>query len=171
MIRCWLLAGVCLLAAPALAQTTPGSEEQRRRAAGAEERLLRQQAPDVRLQPPAPLVDREDDLPGETPCFRIDRVFLDGQRTDAFAWLDIYLNRYAGRCIGALGIDLVVRRASALAVAKGFITTRLVIPEQELAGGTLRLVLIPGVIRAIRFSGDGAGPGWRSAFPARQVLN
>jgi hemolysin activation/secretion protein len=105
--RALVAAGFCLLAGSALAQVSVDSEEQRRRAQqDAEERLRRQQAPDVRLQPPAPVVDVEAlDLPSETPCFRIDRLRLDGERGDAFVWLETFLASHAGRCLGSQGIN------------------------------------------------------------------
>ncbi|WP_301101168.1 ShlB/FhaC/HecB family hemolysin secretion/activation protein [Propionivibrio sp.] len=166
------IAGLYVLAGAAFAQVTVDTEEQRRRAQQeAEERLSRQQAPDVHLSPAAPTVDTEArDLPVETPCVRIDRVQLDGERRQAFTWLDTYLAGYAGRCIGPQGINQIVQRTVALIVAKGYSTTRIGIPpEQDLASGSLRLVLIPGVIRAIRIEGEGEAPerNWRSAFPVR----
>lgn len=168
--RVILAAGICFLAGTALAQVSVDSEEQRRRAQQeAEERLRRQQAPEVHLQPPVPEIETEAfDLPGdETPCFRVERLQFDGERRDSFAWLETYLAGYAGRCIGQQGINLIVKRASALIVAKGYITTRLGIPEQDLSRGTLRIALVPGVIRSIRFTGNEPERTWRSAFPAR----
>jgi len=167
--RALFAAGCLLFAGAALAQVSIDTEEQRRRAQQeAEERLRRQQAPDVRLPAPAPVIDVEArDLPSETPCFAIQRLSLDGAHRDAFAWLESYLAGYAGRCIGPQGINLIVKRASALIVAQGFITTRLGVPEQDLSSGTLRLVLVPGVIRAIRFTDETPERTWRSAFPAR----
>jgi hemolysin activation/secretion protein len=160
---------LCLLSASAFAQSTADSEEQRRRAQQeAEERLRRQRAPDVRLPAPAADVDIESaDLPEEASCFPINQVLLDGPRLDAFPWLKTALASYAGRCVGYQGLNRIVQRASALIVAKGYITTRLGVPEQDLASGTLRLVLVPGIIRAIRIVGDAPDRSWRSAFPAR----
>ena len=163
------MVGALRLAGAAHAQVTMGSEEQRYRAQQeAEERRRRQQAPDVRLQHPVPAAGADAlDLPDETPCFRIDRLLLDGQHLEAFAWLQDDLSAYAGRCVGAQGIDQIVRRASAAIVARGYITTRLGVPGQDLTQGTLRLTLVPGVIRAIRFIGETPERRWRSAFPAR----
>lgn len=171
--RALLAAGFCLCSISVFAQVSVDSEEQRRRAQQeAEERLHRQQAPDVHLQPAAPVVDTETlSLPDETPCFRIDSLQLEGDRRQAFAWLETYLAGYAGRCIGQQGINQVVKRAAALIVAKGYITTRIGVPEQDLASGVLRLVLVPGVIRNIRIEGDSSEylpeRNWRSALPAR----
>lgn len=168
----WTILAISVLyvfPAEVFAQGTAETEEQRRRSQQeAEERLRRQNAPDVRLQPSAPVIDREPlDLPEETPCFRVDRLQLEGHRLEAFSWLETALAGYAGRCLGHQGINRIVQQASALIVAKGYITTRLGIPEQDLSSGTLRMVLVPGVIRAITVKGEAPERSWRSAFPVR----
>jgi len=130
--------------------------------------LRRQQAPDARLQSPAPAIKEDAPyLPDETPCFRIDHLRLEGDPVESFAWLDTSLAGYAGRCIGQQGINRIVKRVSALIIAKGYITTRVGMPEQDLAKGILRLTLVPGVIRTIRIEGDAPERNWLSAFPAR----
>lgn len=173
-----LLAVIAALAsAGAAAQTAPPSladqQEQRERAEReARERAERQAVPDPG-QPSAPAVDRTStylhtDLPSETPCFRIDALRLQGDGIERFDWIQRYLNQYAGKCIGQEGIGLIVRRASDLALTRGYVTTRIGLPEQNLAAGTLNLLLVPGTIRAIRFQSEGERDSqWRSAFPAR----
>jgi hemolysin activation/secretion protein len=39
-------------------------------------------------------------------------------------------------------------------------------PEQDLSAGTLTMVLLPGIIRAIRFADPARQSQWRNAFPA-----
>lgn len=158
-----------LLPANTLAQSTGDSEVLRRRAQEeAEERQRRQRAPDVRLPRPAPLADAEAiDLPAETPCFRIDSLRVDGENLDAFPWIAPYLARYAGRCVGQEGVGLIVKRVSAGLVERGYITTRVGLPEQSLASGVLVLQLVPGIVRQVRFADDTPAGDWRSAFPIR----
>ena len=163
------LGSLCFQSVSTFAQSTSDIEEQRRRARQeAEERSLRQSQPDVRLTVPSVAEDSESfSLPEETPCFRIDRLQLEGHPPSLFSWLEKHLAVYAGRCIGHQGINRIVQRTSALIIDKGYITTRLGVPEQDLTSGTLRLVLVPGVIRAIRIVGDSPEHNWRSAFPVR----
>ncbi len=141
----------------------------------ARERAERQAIPEVTAPgtPAAPDL-RATDLPDETPCFQIDAIVLDGAHREQFGFAQRYLEKYTGRCIGQEGIALMVRRASDLVLAKGYVTTRIGLPEQNLGAGTLRLQLVPGVIRQIRFAEEGPGDArWKSAFPARpgDVLN
>jgi hemolysin activation/secretion protein len=159
-----------------------GNEELRRR--NQSEALARQrqlQAPNVDLQSAAPTgaVDTLA-LPIEAPCFVIQQLILDvpGQLSpairlagasnlplDPFRFAQDYLDRYRGVCLGMKGVNLIVQRLNNLILARGYSTTRLGIPEQDLAGGTLKLTLVPGVIRAIRFTDASLYGTWRNAFP------
>lgn len=122
------------------------------------------------MQLPAPTLPadpRLTELPAEEPCFRIATVGLDGARKQEFAWLQDYLSRHRGGCIGREGINLLVKRATALLIERGFVTSRIGIPEQDLSSGHLSLVLVPGVIREVRFVDPSTATSWRTAFPAR----
>jgi len=159
----------CALVPSANGQTLQDMEEQRRRTqAEAEERLRRQQEPDVRLPRPVAAVDPEaTDLPPETPCFPVRQVLLSEAPPASFDWIPAWLARYDGRCLGRHGIELVIRRLSARLIAEGYITTRVGLPEQELGAGILRLEVVPGRIGAIRYADPDPDLSWRSAFPAR----
>lgn len=165
-----------LLTPSALAQISVDTQEQRRRAQqDAEERQRRQEAPDARLPAfsAAPELTETDTLPDETPCYTIDRLPLTGiggepvgerHEFGEFAWLADRLAPYAGRCIGVQGINLIAQRLRAQLTARGYITARIVIPGE----GPLRLVLIPGVLHAIRLADDADSipqRALRSAFP------
>lgn len=132
------------------------------------DRVLRErsdQEPDVHL--PASLHMAPDTgLPeGEGPCMRIDRIELEGERAADFAWVvdaasrraDGAADPVAGRCLGTQGIDLVMRRLQNALVARGFVTTRVLAPPQDLGTGTLRLALVAGRVRTIRFTPDSGG--------------
>lgn len=177
-----VLAAVVGLASPATAWSQQGQptladqQELRDRAErDARERAERQAIPDVTATATEAAADHHSTvLPDESPCFRIDAIVLDGEHLDTFAFAQAYLDHYRGRCIGQQGIALMVRRVSDLVLAKGYVTTRIGLPEQNLGAGTLRLQLVAGVIREIRFAqGDHGDALWKSAFPARpgDVLN
>lgn len=159
------------------------SEQQRRRAKEeAEQRQRLQEAPSVHL--PAPPVPTEDDrdlrLPEETPSFPIDRFELEvpahlwkaagiqapGQ-AGRFRFAQRYLDRYRGRGIGPEGIRLIMRRLTRRILTRGYTTTRLDLPGQDLATGTLKLTLVPGVVHGVRFAGPAPRGSWRAPFPVR----
>jgi hemolysin activation/secretion protein len=198
----WLAAGALGLpnsawaaTAPDVPTTTQDTEEQRRRAQeDALERQRRLQAPNVNLQQaPAPGAVDDGRVPAESPCFKIDDIALEipaglgevvtaaGQQALAYnplyqgqlAFAAQYLQRYSGQCVGRAGLNLIVHRLSALILARGYTTTRVVISPQDLSGGKLRIDLIPGVIGAIRFADVSTYGTWRNAFPTRagELLN
>ena len=168
----------------ALAQTSlsDAGEQHRRSQEEAREREQQQEAPRVSLQPPeaVPDDDRSLALPVESPSFRIDRFVLEVpdtcprspcimepcRRPDGpFLFALQYLERYRGRTIGVQGLKLLMRRLSHRILARGYTTTRLDLPEQDLRGGTLKLHLIPGVIRTVAWADAGGDRSWRSPFP------
>ncbi len=63
------------------------------------------------------------------------------------------------------GFNLIVKRLNAQFMERGYITTRLGVPEQDMTKGEFRLKLIRGVIRNIRFSDPAVYGTWRNAFP------
>lgn len=165
-------------------QTEQSQQLQRERSIEqAGERARQMQEPSVSLDGAAAAQDAfATSLPTETPCFHIAHVALDVPNElpettrqlgasalpmDPFRFAQDYLDRYAGQCIGREGIDTIVRRLGAQILGRGFTTTRVAVPPQDLSSGTLRLTLIPGVIRQIRFADEATRGTWQSAFPAR----
>jgi len=94
----------------------------------------------------------------ETPCFPIQRIVLEGDAAEKFQWAlaaaDPAHDPALGRCLGAEGIGLTLRRIQEAIVASGYVTTRVLAPSQDIQGGTLTFTLIPGRIRQIRFTPD-----------------
>ncbi len=174
--RCWagcVLGGVV---ATAGAQTIdPGEREltrQRER-----ERALREQQerrPDVRLESGA---GREQErLPdNETPCFPIRELRLSGDMAHEFAWAVRAAELpAAGPCLGAGGIDVLMKRVQNAIIARGYITTRVLAPPQDLNNGVLTLAVVPGRIEQVRYAeGADARAHWSNALPVRsgELLN
>ncbi|HEY1140017.1 MAG TPA: ShlB/FhaC/HecB family hemolysin secretion/activation protein, partial [Lysobacter sp.] len=144
-----------------MAQVDTAGDELRRQQE--RERVMREQQeqrPDVRLQ--VPRVPALQALPtDESPCFRIDRIVLDGDDAQQFGWAlkaaELKADPAAGRCLGTKGIGVVMRRVQNAIVARGYVTTRVLAAPQDLQGRTLSLTVVPGRIHAIRFA-DGTDP-------------
>ncbi|WP_322026398.1 ShlB/FhaC/HecB family hemolysin secretion/activation protein [Burkholderia sp. BCC1977] len=171
-------------AAATRANAEQNQQAQQRRDAQQRDAIV--QAPGVRSDVPRP--EAYPVLPTETPCFRIDRFALDAPDSlpaaakmqgasalpmDRFAFARDWLTHYAGQCVGKQGVDLIVKGVSQAILARGYITTRVLVPEQDLSTGTLKLALIPGVIRHVRFEDEKLRGTWKTAFPTRDgdVLN
>ena len=138
------------------------------------EKILREQqtsSPDIRLK----RATTSDDTPiptDETPCFPINQIQLQDP-TGQFQWALTEANQpdvATGRCLGSRGINLVMKRIQNAIIDRGYITTRVLAEAQDMTQGTLRLTLIPGRIRQIRFTDDSdqRANAW-NAFPGAQA--
>ncbi|SIT41610.1 Polypeptide-transport-associated domain protein ShlB-type [Paraburkholderia piptadeniae] len=163
-------------AARANAQQNQQVQQQR----NAQQRAQTVNAPAVRST--APKAEGFPELPAETPCFRIDSFTLDVPETlpdairkqgasslplDRFAFAHQWLEHYTGRCIGKQGFALVTKGLQQVILSRGYITTRVLLPEQDVSTGTLTVALVPGVVRHLRFANPDMRGTWKSAFPAR----
>ncbi|KOR22244.1 membrane protein [Burkholderia cenocepacia] len=92
---------------------------------------------------------------------------------DRFTFAREWLEHYTGQCVGKQGLDLLVKALSQDILSRGYITTRVLLPEQDLSSGTLKVSLIPGVIRHVRFADEKLRGTWKTAFPTRdgELLN
>ncbi|MCC5467843.1 ShlB/FhaC/HecB family hemolysin secretion/activation protein [Pelosinus baikalensis] len=148
-------------------------EELRRRSQQeAQERRSREQSKDTFLQPEVKST-QETTLPVEELSFLIHTLKLEGDRVEKFSWLEDMLLPYQGQKIGKDGINLIVKRLTNALIARGYTTTRIGIPEQDLSSGTLKLMLVPGIIRNIHFTNPDTRANWYTAFPTRpgNILN
>lgn len=96
----------------------------------------------------------------ETPCFTIDTISID---VDAN-----YLNKFKGilkpitqgsnsiigQCIGQKGLSYIADQVQNEILKKGYITTRVSIPEQDLNSKVLTLKIIPGLYNNVWLSDD-----------------
>ncbi len=138
-----------------------------------QQRALEQQlqpvAPQVRLSLP----DKGSSglhFPVETPCFTLSRVTLNGTR-QLPGWLALQrLSRQAeGHCLGAKGINLLMSALQNRLIDSGYITSRVLAPQQDLSSGGLLLVVMPGILRNLSLTPDsGRHITLATAFPARQ---
>ncbi|TNH42226.1 ShlB/FhaC/HecB family hemolysin secretion/activation protein [Photorhabdus luminescens] len=122
-----------------------------------------QQAQEQRLEAKAPTVRLSDDtasvsrlvFPKESPCFVIHKVGLSGRETLPH-WLP--LQRLAdlanGRCLGTQGISLLMSNMQNRLIYHGWVTTRVLAPEQNLSQSELKLNVVPGMVRHIRYADD-----------------
>ncbi|ORT83453.1 hypothetical protein B7G54_24355 [Burkholderia puraquae] len=175
-----------------LAQTAPEGAGAAVNRAGAVQEQLQQQreqaqereralsAPSVRLQQKEEAIP--DTLPSETPCFALQRIELNvptslpsaaralndpTSRSDQFAFARRWLNRYVGQCAGQRGVELLRKGVLAQILSRGYITTRVLVPDQDLSTGMLHFELLPGTVHDIRFADPSTRGTWKSAFPNR----
>lgn len=169
----WVAVNLSFALTYAAPPTTGDTEEQNRRARQEEqERQQREQRKDVFLQQEKKAAE-ENSLPEEETAFLITTLILEGNSVERFPWAQQALDKYANHKIGIEGINLIVKRLTSAFIDQGYITTRIVVPEQDLTTGTLRLMLIPGKIGEIRIGETSVKRNWKNAFPTGpgEILN
>lgn len=168
--------GACLSASGQVASQDLQSnreEIRRRQQAGQVEQESRMEQPRVDLQRRA--VPASGDIPDDPGGIQIDRVVVGTAEPD-LPWLRDLARKYEGRRLGMAGIQEVIRYLSNACIESGYVTTRILLPEQDIATTrTLKLVAIPGVVGRIYVGdqSDGWGGTWWNAFPTRsgKMLN
>jgi len=166
--------------ATAAARTNAEQQQQVEQRREAQQRAATVAAPVVRST--APAVEGWPVLPVETPCFGIDTFVVEVPDTlpevtrakgasalpmDRFAFLHDWLRHYEGQCVGKQGLDLLTKALQGVILSRGYITTRVLLPAQDLSRGIAKFALIPGVIRRLKFADAGTRRTWKTAFPAR----
>lgn len=191
LISVWTGLAMTLCAGATLAQSlTPipvppqaqsNDAQEQRRAQDRDRALRERQERDVDVR----LSEKPDATPAllptnEAPCFVIRAMDLrvpSGESESSAAKFLGYLEAASGtdktdspmgRCLGAEGVSLVIKRVQNAVIARGYITTRVLAEPQDLQSGVLTLTVIPGRIHAIRFAetSDRRGNAW-SALPAQ----
>ncbi len=115
----------------------------------------------------------------ETPCFPVQRITLEGEAADRFLWvLEAAARAESGpampQCLGQEAIAEITRRVQRALIERGFVTTRVLVPAQDLRTGVLRLVILPGRLGSVRLQTDalGRGSAWNAlALQPGQILN
>lgn len=187
-MRCGLLslsaAATPLFAAPETVVAAQSGPAERHAAAIDAQEQLRQQARERVLreqntpQPDARLPRQDVILPdypeNEHPCFTIHTLRLEGESAARFQWALDAAAGARGRCLGNQGIVLAINQVQNAVLAAGYVTTRVMVQEQDLTRGVLILTLQPGRIGQIRFDGPVSWRGrlW-NAIPASSgdILN
>lgn len=117
------------------------------------ESQLNPSAKDVRFSLPPALIDGKIKFPAEESCYLIKAVLLEGaEELPGSLRLKSYAHQAIGHCLGGQGINLLMKGLQNSIVAKGYITTRVVAPQQNLKSGLLKLKLLPGNINKVRLS-------------------
>ena len=72
--------------------------------------------------------------------------------------------------IGTEGIQFLQKELQEQLLSDGYITSQVVVPNQDLQSGTLTFEIMPGYVEDIVLTNSKARTNWRSAFPVRPGL-
>ena len=158
-----------LSAVPAIA--APAQQEQldqsRTQEAERQERLGEERVEAI-VPPPT-----SADLPAdESVRFHISQITIENQ-VERFRFLERIARPYAGKELSLSDINKLINAMNQSLMARGFSTSRIAIPEQNLSSGELRLVLLVGYINTVRFAEDSDTLYWKNLFPFHEgdILN
>lgn len=171
VIKYFVCACVTLLPALHSAYSAPLADEQlirQRESQRAREEQLAPPVPDVRLSPPVSSFGKVD-FPQETPCFPIREVELQ-QREQLPHWLPLQklADQATGHCLGGKGINVLMSVLQNRLINHGYVTTRVLAPQQNLNSGKLLLTILPGIIGNVKFTPEsGKYVSLLNSFPAK----
>ncbi|MGJ8517578.1 ShlB/FhaC/HecB family hemolysin secretion/activation protein [Carnimonas bestiolae] len=154
LVNLFMIAAVFHDAPATAAEPLPINQQQQH--IQSQQRALQQQltpsAPDIHDTQTAPQ-DADAPFPHESPCFIIRKVELSGQQAFPF-WFSPQqiVDQAKGQCLGAQGINQLMRRLQNRMTEHGWITSRVLAPPQDLVQGTLKLELVPGILRLLRYA-------------------
>jgi hemolysin activation/secretion protein len=83
------------------------------------------------------------------PCFDIKTIELKGATILKGKELDKITKPYSGSCIGITGINNLMREVTNYYVDKGYVTTRVAVPQQDLKSGNLEIMVMEGTVEDI----------------------
>lgn len=117
-------------------------------------------------------VDNPWELPEEKDGMQVDTFVIDDGGKN-FQWLKRELKPYEQQKIGVKGLSLLVEKLNTRLKHRGFITSRVILPEQNIARKCVVFKVLPGYIEEIKFADNEKYGTWRNAFPcsAGDILN
>ena len=158
-----------LSAIPAIA--APAQQEQldqsRAQEAERQERLGEERVETMVSPPPS------TDLPAdESVRFHISQITIENQ-VERFRFLERIARSYVDKDLSLSDINKLIHAMNQSLMARGFSTSRIAIPEQNLSSGELRLVLQIGYIGTVRFAEGSSSLYWKNLFPFHEgdILN
>ncbi|URQ62548.1 ShlB/FhaC/HecB family hemolysin secretion/activation protein [Pantoea alhagi] len=132
-------------------QAAPGDEQlqHQQEQQQARQQQLMPETPDIRLSEALPASSRLA-FPIETPCFVIHHVTLSGKEAlPHWVPLQRLADQAQGHCLGVKGINLLMSTLQNRLINHGWVTTRILAPQQDLREGGLKLLIVPGKIRKV----------------------
>ena len=155
---------VPVIAAPAQQEQLDQSRAQE---SERQERLGEERVETIVAPPPSA------DLPAdESVRFHISQITIDNQ-VERFRFLERIARPYKDKELSLSDINKLIHAMNQSLMARGFSTSRIAIPEQNLSSGELRLVLQIGYIGTVRFAEGSSSLYWKNLFPFHEgdILN
>ncbi|AZD55880.1 Channel-forming transporter/cytolysins activator of TpsB family [Pseudomonas chlororaphis subsp. aurantiaca] len=145
---------LAILPAISLAAPTPGEQDLIRER---QDRLLEEQRrrleelkdlPGKEAAPMAPTA------PADTRCFPIQDIELKGADSLSAAEQAHLLKPYIGQCLGVSQLNELLKVITDYYLEKGLVTSRAYLPQQDLSGGHLKVLVVEGRLEGLKGAAD-----------------
>ncbi|CAI8836769.1 ShlB/FhaC/HecB family hemolysin secretion/activation protein [Pseudomonas chlororaphis] len=145
---------LAILPAISLAAPTPGEQDLIRER---QDRLLEEQRrrleelkdlPGKEAAPTAPTA------PADTRCFPIKDIELKGADSLSAAEQARLLKPYIGQCLGVSQLNELLKVITDYYLEKGLVTSRAYLPQQDLSGGHLKVLVVEGRLEGLKGAAD-----------------
>lgn len=181
LVLAFMLLVTVLATVPALAQTPADIQranqesqriqrEQQTRQQDDIGRSLENRRPATQLEMPL----REGPKGRGEGCHNIDRIRITGAVNMPDSQLERIVLRYAGHCLGVEEIQAILTDMTRFYIERGYATSRVYLPTQDLSSGILHIDVIEGRVSDIRYQeGDTNSFSMATAFPGvkNSVMN
>lgn len=117
--------------------------------------------------PPAP--EAPAGVTASPVCFTLREVVFQGADLLSDRDRQVLTAPYLGRCVAFTDINEILRAVTDLYAARGYVTTRATLPEQNVAAGVLTIRVVEGRLQGFLWNGDPADDRSEvvAAFPAQ----
>ena len=155
----------------ALAIAAPAQQEQldqsRAQEAERQERLGEERVETIVAPPPSTDLSADESV-----RFHISHIRIENQ-VERFRVLERIARSYVDKELSLSDINKLIHAMNQSLMARGFSTSRIAVPEQNLSSGELRLVLQIGYIGTVRFAEGSSSLYWKNLFPFHEgdILN
>jgi len=168
---------------PAFAQTEADLQEAARQAEQLQRQVREQLQRDVESAIPperAPsgidtrsLLPKIDASAAGAGCREIREIVISGAPNLSDTVREQITRTFVGRCLGVNEIEQILAEVTQYYIKRGLITTRAYLPQQDLSSGTLKILVLEGVVGKIIIEDGGRHSIAGNAFPssAGDILN
>jgi hemolysin activation/secretion protein len=108
-------------------------------------------------------------LPADTRCFPIQDIQLEGADSLSDSDKRLLLEPYIGQCLGVTQLNELLKVITGHYIEKGLVTSRAYLPQQDLSGGHLKVLVVEGKLEGLK-GADGSQLSDRElgmAFPGK----
>jgi len=113
------------------------------------------------------------ELTDETRCFDVKEINLQGATHISTSKQNKLLKPFVGQCLGASGIDTLLKTITGHYLNQGYVTSRAYLPEQDLTSGVLQVMVIEGRLQGFEPSELASRLELSMTFPGKtgEILN